>query len=385
MDDTWNTLVASLPGAHILQTREWAQIKAYSGWSPLYVVWPSRRDGFRVIAASSNPSIGYSQDGYEGPPAAAALLLQRSLPIPGFSGRVRMLYSPRGPLLNWGDSDLRRRVLGDLRNLARRERAIFVKIDPQVPLGSGVPGTPQQEDDPLGVEVNDCLVRNGWLYSDSQVQFRNTVLIDLTLPEDELLARMKQKTRYNIRLAERKGVQVRLGGEADFPLLYQMFAETSLRDGFVIREQGYYQKAWTTFLQSGMGEPLIAEVDGEPVAGVVIVRFAGVAYYLYGMSRSVHREKMPNVLLQWEAMRRAKAAGCRVYDLWGAPEVFDESDPMWGVYRFKEGLGGVALRTVGAWDLPVNLPLYRLFTRVVPRILDLMRRRGKARTQEALG
>jgi lipid II:glycine glycyltransferase (peptidoglycan interpeptide bridge formation enzyme) len=196
---------------------------------------------------------------------------------------------------------------------------------------------------------------------------------------------MKPKTRYNIRLAERRGVQVRQGTAADLGLLYRMYAETSVRDGFVIRGEDYYRAAWTTFLEAGLAEPLIAEVEREAVAAVVVVRFAGKAYYLYGMSRAAHREKMPNALLQWEAMRRAKAAGCRVYDLWGAPDTFDESDSMWGVYRFKEGLGGFVLRTLGAWDLPVNPLLYRLFTQLVPRMLDVMRTRGKARTQEAVG
>jgi lipid II:glycine glycyltransferase (peptidoglycan interpeptide bridge formation enzyme) len=126
-------------------------------------------------------------------------------------------------------------------------------------------------------------------------------------------------------------------------------------------------------------------VDGEAVAALIVFRFCGKAWYLYGMSRSLHREKMPNYLLQWEAMRRAKAAGCTVYDLWGAPEVFNESDPLWGVFRFKLGLGGVVHRTIGAWDLPIRPVLYRLYTHLLPRLLAIMRRRGQARTQQSIG
>ena len=189
---------------------------------------------------------------------------------------------------------------------------------------------------------------------------------------------MKPKTRYNIRLAERKGVTVRPAGLEDLETLYRMYAETSVRDGFVIRERGYYLAVWQEFMQAGLAEPLIADVEGEPVAAVVVFRFAGRAYYLHGMSRELHRERMPNHLLQWEAMRRARAAGCRVYDLWGAPETFDEADSMWGVFRFKEGLGGLVVRTLGAWDFPASPWLYRLYTRILPRLLDLMRRRGRA-------
>jgi len=109
------------------------------------------------------------------------------------------------------------------------------------------------------------------------------------------------------------------------------------------------------------------------------------AYYVYGMSRNAHREKMPAYLLQWEAIKTAKARGCQVYDLWGAPEVFDESDPLWGVYRFKEGLGGELVRTLGAHDFSPNRILYALYSEVMPRILDRMRSRGKEKTKRSLG
>jgi len=94
---------------------------------------------------------------------------------------------------------------------------------------------------------------------------------------------------------------------------------------------------------------------------------------------------MPTYLLQWEAMKRAKAKGCNVYDLWGAPEVFDESDSMWGVYRFKEGLGGKVVRTLGAWDFAPSPLWYKLYSEIIPRVLDVMRSRGKAKTKQNLG
>jgi lipid II:glycine glycyltransferase (peptidoglycan interpeptide bridge formation enzyme) len=132
-------------------------------------------------------------------------------------------------------------------------------------------------------------------------------------------------------------------------------------------------------MQAGLAEPLIAEVEGQPVAAVVIFHFAGQAYYMYGMSRPVHRNKMPTYILQWEAICRSKAAGCTVYDLWGAPEIFDERDSMWGVFRFKRGLGGTVLQTMGAYDHPIRPTIYKLYNQTLPRILDFMRRRGKTR------
>jgi lipid II:glycine glycyltransferase (peptidoglycan interpeptide bridge formation enzyme) len=134
-----------------------------------------------------------------------------------------------------------------------------------------------------------------------------------------------------------------------------------------------------------MAQPLIAEVEGEPVGAVMVFHFARRAWYLYGMSTELHREKMPNYLLQWEAIRYARQQGCICYDLWGAPDEFTETDPLWGVYRFKEGLGGQVVRHIGAWDLPLRPTIYRLYTRTLPHMLNLMRRRGRQQNQSELG
>ncbi len=386
MDD-WNTIIASLPNPHLLQTWEWGQFKAQYGWQPLPQVW---RD--------ENGNVN-----------GAALVLQRTQSLAGGAVRLRVLYVPKGPLLDWSNAALRKRVLDDLCALARKQGAIFIKIDADVCLGSGAvfsgETTAEQAEeevveDALGQQITAELEQDGWLFSGEQIQFRNTVLVDLTPTEEEMLGRMKQKTRYNVRLAGRKGVSVRRGGVEDLPLLYRMYAETSLRDGFVIREEAYYTKMWQTFIQAGMATPLIAEVreaesapaentgaensPTQPVAAIMLFHFGGRAWYIHGMSRNLHREKMPNHLLQWEAMRYAKSLGCTWYDLWGAPDFFHEQDSMWGVYLFKRGLGGVVWRSMGAWDFPVNSLLYRVYTRLLPRILDVMRRRGTAKTQQMI-
>ncbi|MBI3362398.1 MAG: peptidoglycan bridge formation glycyltransferase FemA/FemB family protein [Chloroflexi bacterium] len=133
-----------------------------------------------------------------------------------------------------------------------------------------------------------------------------------------------------------------------------------------------------------MAQPFVAEVEGQAVAAILVFQFGGTATYMYGMSREAHREKMPNHLLQWEAIRWAKARGCAVYDFWGAPDRFDETDRLWGVWRFKEGFGGEVVRTIGAWDFPVSKLWYWFYTAVVPRYLDLLRRRGRRLTKESL-
>ena len=381
----WNSLLSGLPNPHFLQTYEWGQVKAKYGWQPIYLAWDETGN---IKEEKDLSSLVF-------PVSAAALILKRTISMGGMSARVSILYAPKGPLLDWTNEPLRNRVLNDLQSFARKQGGIFLKMDPDVVLGTGVPSSPSDVIDGDGQSVMSELRRRGWKYSSDQIQFKNTILIDLLPSEDELLARMKQKTRYNIRLAEKKGVTLRIGTPNDFALLYKMYAETSVRDGFVIRDEGYYRTVWNTFasvpnsqasnLHSPFAEPLIAEVENEPVAAIFVFYFASRAYYVYGMSRDVHREKMPTYLLQWGAMQRAKANGCTVYDLWGAPDVFDESDSMWGVYRFKEGLGGSVVRTLGAWDFAPNPLWYKLYSEIIPRLLDVMRSRGKAKTRQSLG
>ena len=332
----WNSTLSTLPTPHVLQTWEWGEFKSRYGWRPARYLW---LEG-------------------EHPRAAASLLTRRLGRLP-----LAVAYVPKGPVLDYGDAALLDQVLSDLEHTARQARALFVKIDPDVRAGTAA-----------GNGVVELLRRRGWRPSREQVQFRNTVLLDLTRSSDDMLAAMKQKWRYNVRLAARQGVTARLGTPADLPLLYDLYAETAARDGFVIRPREYYRDAWGAFIEAGLAQPLIAEVAGEAVAMVIVFRLAGRAWYMYGASRSAHRDKMPNHLLQWEAMRWARARGCTEYDLWGVPDEDEATleanfetrhDDLWGVYRFKRGFGGQLRRSVGAWERVYIPVLYALYRRLV--------------------
>jgi peptidoglycan pentaglycine glycine transferase (the first glycine) len=399
--NNWNSLITNLPTPHFLQTVEWAQVKAAGGWQPLYVVWLDKSDKSNRSGRSNTSGVFTLPNGGcwtdrpdlfdisdQSDISASALVLKRTVLSGGFAAKLCILYCPKGPNLDWSNAPLRQRVLDDLQQLARQHGAIFLKLDPDVVLGTGVPGADDAGTEPGGEAVRADLALRGWRFSQDQLQFRNTVMLDVSPSEEEMLARMKQKTRYNVRLAMKKDVRVRVGSEADFAMLYQIYAETAARDGFIIREERYYQTVWKTFSPSTVyglpsAQPLIAEVDGELVAAVFLFAFAERAYYVYGMSRDAHREKMPTYLLQWEAMLWAKAHGCKLYDLWGAPDVFDESDSMWGVFRFKEGLGGYVVRTLGAWDFAPNPLWYALYTQVMPKVLDWMRKQNKVKLQSS--
>ena len=384
-NSTWNKIIGQLPNPHFLQSHEWGQVKAKYGWVPYYAIWGASGE-FKIEKDSNLLS------SFVFPVVAAIMILKKQILSRGFAARLSILYAPKGPLLDWNNEALRTRVLNDLQSFAKKQSAIFLKIDPDIILGRGIPNSQGDIIDANGQAARSEFASRGWIYSSDQIQFQNTVLIDLSATEEEMLARMKPKTRYNVRLAEKKGVTVRVGTMDDLPMLYQMYAETSVRDGFVIRDENYYMIVWKLFLNVGTLKrfnvptciPLIAEVDNEPVAAIFLFIFAGRAYYVYGMSRNLHREKMPTYLLQWEAMKRAKENGCAAYDLWGAPEVFEESDSMWGVYRFKEGLGGEVIRTLGAYDFAPNKFWYKLYTEIVPRVLDVMRSRRKEKTKQGL-
>lgn len=353
----WNDRLASLPGAHILQTSQWAEIKSRVWWKAKYLIWIDRN----------------------GCDKAGALVLIKKVPVIGRLLNTCIIYIPRGPVLDWTDAKLASQVLQDLIDFGKQNKAIFLKIDPDLPVATGLPGSQDYQVQKPGQMIKEKLIRENWRYSIDQIQFKNTILVDLSLTESELLNRMKQKTRYNISLAGRKGVTVRQGNPADFPLLYKMYAKTALRDGFAIRDEEYYCSVWESLYKSGMAMPLLAEVDGQPVSAVILFLFANRAYYFYGMSTGEQKDKMPNHLLQWEAIRYAKTAGCLIYDFWGAPDEFTENDPMWGVFRFKDGFSGMIISGIGAWDYVLNSCLFKIYTEIMPALLNIMRKIGKQR------
>jgi peptidoglycan pentaglycine glycine transferase (the first glycine) len=355
----WDSLVADFSAAHVLQSWEWGECKARFGWSCERRVW---------LDGSSRP-------------AAAAQILRRTARFGPL--RATLFYVPKGPLLDWRNAALRDLVLQDLEALAGSAGAIQIKIDPDVVLGRGIPGAGSAREEEAESGIVAAWRARGWKFSPEQVQFRNSVVWDIRPKEDDLLAAMKPKTRYNIRLAQKRGVAVREASEADLPLLYRMYAETADRDGFVIRSEEYYRDVWGAMLRAGRAQPLLAEVEGLPVAALILFHFANRGWYLFGMSRALHREKMPNHLLQWEAVRWLKSHGCAAYDLWGAPDEFSPRDPLWGVFQFKLGFGAAVTRFAGAWDYAPSAVRYAAYHRILPRLLDITRLLARRRVHAA--
>lgn len=337
---TWDERVCAAAGGHLLQSWAWGELKARFGW--------------RAQRVAVGP--------------ACAQVLYRALP----GGLGTIAYVPKGPAVDFADRAALPALLNAIRPLARRQRAICLKIEPDLEAEDDVSspvGTGYDLQDPT-----ERLRALGFRPSPQAVQPRRTILVDLDAEPEAILQRMKSKTRYNVRLAGRKGVTVRPGDEADLPAFYRLMEVTSQRDGFGIHSRAYYEMAHRLFVTPGRGRLLLAEYEGQLLAGLVVLAFGHTACYMYGASSDTHRSRMPTYLLQWEAMLWARAQGCRSYDLWGVPDEDEATleagftqrhDGLWGVYRFKRGFGGRLVRTVGAWDL-VYAPLrYRLYTLAV--------------------
>ena len=344
----WEESLRQLPNPQLLQGWDWGEFKGRWGWQPVRLLWSSEK----------------------GLPLAAAQILQRPIPRTPW----RMLYIPRGPVLNYDNPDLATQILADLETYAQAEKALFLKIDPDVAVGHE-PEPPSI--DPQGQALRQQLLARGWCYSDQQIQFKNTTILDLTPSETDLLAAMKSKWRYNIRLADRKAVVVETGGVDDLAAFFQLYAETAQRDRFLIRPEAYYLDVWRQYLTANpkSGDLLLAKHDGQLIAGLILLYYGRTAWYMYGASSDQDRHLMPNHLLQWEAIKTARTAGCVRYDMWGAPDQFDESDSMWGVYRFKLGFGSVTRQGIGAYDFPIRPRLYQLYHQLLPRLLSLLRSR----------
>lgn len=344
----WRALLASLPQPHVLQTWEWGEVKSQTEWHADRMV-------------------------LHGESAAFQFLYRQPLPLLP----LRIGYVPKGPVVDWSDASLVERTLDALQKHARTRGCIVVKIDPDV-----------AEQAPEGKALLATLARRGWHFSNEQIQFKNTGITLLhekgaEVDDAALLEQMKSKTRYNLRLAQKRGITVRLGDAGDLDAFYALYAETGARDGFLIRPYDYYRTTWQTFLDAQQeansptgGALLLAEHPEEatPLAGIFLMRNEKTTWYLYGASSDRRRRDMPNYLLQWEALQWARAQGCTRYDWWGAPtHPADENDDMQGVWGFKQGFGAQLQENVGAWDYPVSPLLYRAYTYALPKVIAFMR------------
>ncbi len=330
-DAVWDDFVASHPHGSILQTTNWARLKNRFGWE-------SQR-------------VWLKQDGVL---AAGAQILYRSAAL----GIFKIGYLPHAPLVDWQDDEQISVLFSQVDESAYRKGAGIVKLEPLL-----------WQDEITAERWDEICANNRFRLTEDTIQPPRTIIVDLRPSTEEILAGMKQKTRYNIRLAARKDVIVREGSGADLNAFADLMQTTGQRDGFGTHDPEYYAAMYSLFAPDH-AVLLIAEYEGRPLAAAMITALGKTAVYLYGASSNEERNRMPAYAVQWAAMCWAKERGCTRYDLWGVPDagaeeleaLFQErKDGLWPVYRAKRGYGGRVQRTVGVVDRVYNERLYSLY------------------------
>lgn len=328
----WDSLCATNPdGGHIYNSFEWNEFKKSVSWQPHYLVYEENilnKGNIIYFCLSEKPA--------------------------SFLGTI--YYCPKGPGIfkNYQADkhslavfeDFCKQLTQYVRTIDRK--AILVKVEPEL------------------LEGEYDLRKFHLKKSSADLQFKATIMVDLSPSEDEILAGFKQKTRYNIRYADRKGVSVerREMTSENIDLMFDLMSATQERAGFFLRKKKYFATYWHLLASSGLAQLLIATHEGDVLSGIVATRFGTKGYYKDGGSFATKRNLMAPYLLQWEAMRWAKEQGVTTYDLVAAPpksSLEDSNHPYAGLYQFKRGFHDEVTEFVGCYDLPISDNKYRIW------------------------
>jgi len=314
--DEWDRIIRAFAEYSITHSYDWGELKGAFGWRP-----------FRVALFDGDDAV------------AAAQVLARRIPVLGGC----LLYAPRGFLCDHTNAGTVNTLVNVVGEFGRYAGAVVLKVEPMVRAGGDV----------------SALTGLGFKPTRKGVQPKTTLALDLTQTEDELLAGMHRRTRYNARLAVRKGVEITDGNDAGhLDAFYKMLEETSERKHFLVHNRDYYDRILALF--GPTGRIFLARHEDTVISGAFVLRFGKYAYYSYGASRREHSETKSTQAVQWAAIRWAKESGCEVYDFWGVPDEPAPDHPLYGVYKFKTGFGGDIVRYAGAFDLPLKPLKYRL-------------------------
>lgn len=330
--DIWNKFIAENDPESFLQSWEWGEFQEKAGKK----IWR--------LAVSDGADL-----------QAVALVIEQELKFFG-----NYLYCPRGPVTNklkMKNEKLKivDSLLNEIKKIAEKERSLFLKIEPAV-------------EQSVEHETWNISYHN-FRKSDTEIQPKNTSILDLAKSKEDLLREMKQKTRYNIRLAEKKGVRAFISSdyEKDFSKFWLLIGETSRRNEIVSHEKDYYLKMLENLKENGgdkrrslFSRLYLAEYNGKVIAGNIVLFFGDISVYLHGASSNEDRAVMAPYLLQWKQILDAKESGCKSYDFWGIA-AGGEKENWEGITRFKKGFGGYEKKYIGAYDLPFNSAGYILY------------------------
>lgn len=345
----WNE---SHPYGNILQTEEWGKFKSRGEWT------------YELLGLESKGEL-----------QAACMMLKRK--IPGLNRY--MFYASRGFVLDYSDRDLIRRFTEALYAYAKEKKAVMIKIDPCVMY---------QEHDSEGILVEngknnkdlvDYLISLSYRHKGITLDFdgiqpRFVYKLPLDRDLDQLLQKFHHKTRYNIRLAEKKGVSIVEGTKADLPEFYRIMQVTGSRDGFITRPLSYFEDMYDVMKESGHMKLYLAKYEEKVVSGTIMLLNGKTAVYLYGASDNVYRNIMPNYLIQWRMISDAYQMGCTMYDFRGISGDLNPENHLHGLFRFKKGFTGEFVEYIGEFDLVIRPFSYFLFETGVPLAKKVLRK-----------
>ena len=329
------------------------------------VLWQGVKSGWGHEVVVSRGADGTIRGGM-------SVLVQR-IPVLG----VCLLYAPRGPVCDLTDRSVLEDLLAGAGEIARKHKGYALRIDPDILIGD--------EFSSLARELGFKVFLGGDGFETIQPRFNIRLYLE-GRSEEALLANMTQQTRRNVRIAQKRGVEVHVRGAEGLDEFMRLMVITGARDGFTVRGRGYFEQ-----LLSALGEHCrlyMAYYEGQPLAGAIATNYAGKCCYLYGASDNAHRNLMPTYLVQWEMVRWAAQTGCSVYDFHGVSgNIKEEGNPLYGLYRFKKGFGGTLDEGAGEFDyvyMPVRAKLAGMIISLNERRIVLRRKlrewlhRGKA-------
>lgn len=331
--DLFNGFIENHPKGHVLQSWQWGDVKK-PAWQPI-----------RLVVEEN------------GEVKAAVSILKRTLPM----GIGNIFYSTRGPVLDIENGELWQAMVDAMAAQAKIHKAIYWKIDPDI-----------DKDFPEAATWLARMQGSGFKAVDKGegfegIQPRYVFRMDISKDVDTMLAECHQKTRYNIRLARKKGVEIVSGaGKECLPEFYEILTTTASRDNFLIRPYSYFEGFYDNLYPAGQTELFMAYANGEAIAGTLAFKMGDKAWYIYGASANKARNLMPNYLIQWTMIEWAKENGCTMYDFRGVPGDVAEDHHLYGLVKFKKGFGGKYTEFIGEYDLVYNKARYALYNFLEP-------------------
>jgi len=278
----------------------------------------------------------------EGQLQAAALIVRTELPF-----EYNYLYCPRGPVINVLKIGDLKSLFAEIRNIAREEKSFLVRIDP-----------------PWLSSNEKMLVDSDFRKADSEVQPKCALMIDITKSEEQLLSEMKPKVRYNVGLAKRHGVTIRISDQiSDIEPFWQLTKQTAARDRFAPHAKEHYKKMFKILSVDGLIKLFIAEHDNKIIAINMVSFFGSVSTYLHGASSDIYRDVMAPFLLQWESILEAKKQGMKYYDFGGVNGKTFHNEKWAGITRFKTGFSPATppVEYVGSFEQVINPVVYSVY------------------------